>query len=111
MNTKTQITCQCGQRIHQKDILQKGHFLRLFSPSFVYLKYRCSRCRRLGERFVPQEQWDDGALAEVPVEISPEERDRLGALGGIDLDEVIDFHFQLEQASLRDLMDPQDDLV
>lgn len=96
MNTKAGITCNCGQRIVSKDVLQKGQYLRLFGPSFVYVKYRCSRCKRLGEKFIEQDKWDDALLRDIPVEIDAEEKKRFEKLGPITIDEVIDFHNSLD---------------
>ena len=61
-NMRTSIKCNCGQRIIAKDVVQHGYYLRLFGPSFVYVKFRCSRCKKLGEQFIKQEEWEDGIL-------------------------------------------------
>ncbi len=103
------IKCNCGQRIVAKDVMQTGYYLRLFGPSFVYVKYRCSRCKKLGEQFVKQEDWEDGILRDTPNEISVEEKEKFEQLGPIDIDEIIDAHFRLENiSSLRDLMPPSE---
>ena len=54
-NMRTSIKCNCGQRVIAKDVVQHGYYLRLFGPSFVYVKFRCSRCKKLGEQFIKQE--------------------------------------------------------
>lgn len=92
MNTKAGITCSCGQRILSKDVIQKGQYLRLFGPSFVYIKFRCSRCKRLGEKFIEQDKWDESMLKDIPSEMSPEEKKRFESLGEISIDEVMQFH-------------------
>ena len=98
----TAIRCHCGQRVVSKDVLQRNWYVRVFGPSFMYLKYRCSRCKRLGEKFVEQDKWDDSILRDIPSELSSEERKRFEKLGKISVDEEIDFHFALEQPeSLR----------
>ena len=103
---KSTIKCNCGQRILAKDVMQTGYYLRLFGPSFVYVKYRCSRCKKLGEQFVKQEEWEDGILHDVPSEVSPEEKNRLDAMGKIGIHECIDAHFELEKINnLRELRD------
>jgi hypothetical protein len=107
MNTETVITCHCGQRVQGKDVLQHGRFPRLMSPGFLYVKFRCSRCKRLGERFIPQAAGD--AVPPMPgLEVSNDEFRQFKAMGEIDLDEVIDFHFQLESCPLRDLVGSPD---
>lgn len=92
----TAIRCNCGQRIVGKDVLQRSWYVRVFGPSFMYLKYRCSRCKRMGEKFVEQDKWDDSILRDIPTEVSPDERRRFERLGKISVDEEIDFHFALE---------------
>ncbi len=100
-NMRTSIKCNCGQRIISKDVVQHGYYLRLFGPSFVYVKFRCSHCKKLGEQFIKQEEWEEGILKDGALEVVAEERERFVAQGPIDINEVIDFHFQLD--SLSDL--------
>ncbi len=97
MSVKPMIKCNCGQRVVAKDVMQTGYYLRLFGPSFVYVKYRCSRCKKLGEQFIKQEDWEDGILKDVPTEVSSDERQRFQAMGRIDIHEAIDFHFALSE--------------
>jgi len=105
-NMRTSIKCNCGQRIIAKDVVQHGYYLRLFGPSFVYVKFRCSRCKKLGEQFIKQEEWEEGILKDVALEISTEEKDRFVNMGAIDINEVIDFHFALESSpDLKSLQD------
>lgn len=104
MSAKTMIKCNCGQRIIAKDVMQTGYYLRLFGPSFVYVKYRCSRCKKLGEQFVKQEDWEDGILQDVPNEVSAEEKQRFESLGSIDIHEVIEAHRKLDSLSLSELL-------
>jgi hypothetical protein len=86
--------------------MQTGYYLRLFGPSFVYVKYRCSRCKKLGEQFVKQEEWEDGILHDIPSEITPSEKQQFDTMGKIDIHECIDAHFELEKiSSLRELRD------
>lgn len=94
---KTAIRCNCGHRILSKDVMQTGYYLRLVGPSFVYVKYRCSRCKKLGEQFVRQEDWEDGILEEAAVEISPDEKKKFTDMGTIDIHECIDAHFELDK--------------
>lgn len=107
MATKSMIKCNCGQRIIAKDVMQTGYYLRLFGPSFVYVKFRCSRCKKLGEQFVKQEDWEDGILRDTPNEVSPDEKEKFEQMGPIDMDELIDAHFKLHSlASLGELIPP-----
>lgn len=97
MSVKPIIKCNCGQRIIARDVLQTGHYLRLFGPSFVYIKFRCSRCKKLGEQFVEQDKWDETMLRDIPTDMKGDERKRLDDLGRISIDEQIEFHFALEK--------------
>lgn len=96
----TSVRCHCGQRIVQKDVLQRSWYVRVFGPSFMYLKFRCSRCKRLGEKFIEQDKWDDTILRDIPSELSLDEKKRYDKLGRISVDEQIDFHFSLEDPDL-----------
>jgi DNA-directed RNA polymerase subunit RPC12/RpoP len=92
----TAIRCNCGQRVVAKDVLHRSWYVRVFGPSFMSLKYRCSRCKRLGEKFIEQDKWDDSILRDIPSEMSLDEKRRFDQLGKISVDEEIDFHFALE---------------
>ena len=106
---KSAIKCNCGHRILARDVMQTGYYLRLFGPSFVYVKYRCSRCKKLGEQFVKQADWEDGILCDIPCELSLEERKQFDSLGPIGTNECIDAHFKLEDmadlGALRDALE------
>lgn len=98
-NMRTSIKCNCGQRIIAKDVMQHGYYLRLFGPSFVYVKFRCSRCKKLGEQFIKQEEWEEGILKDSAIELSHDEKEEFTTQGAISINEVIDFHFELEKMS------------
>lgn len=102
MAVKPIIKCNCGQRIIAKDVMQTGYYLRLFGPSFVYVKFRCSRCKKLGEQFVKQEDWEDGILKDIPSEVGQTEKERFQSMGPIGVREQIDFHFRLDDPTLLD---------
>ena len=85
---KTSLKCHCGQRILRRDVMQQGYYVKQFGPSFVYIKYRCSRCKKLGEHFVKQEEWEDSLLQENTTEVTEVDRGRFGQLGTITLDEI-----------------------
>jgi hypothetical protein len=103
---RTSVKCHCGQRVIARDVMQTGYYLRLFGPSFVYVKYRCSRCRKLGEQFIKQEEWDGGILKDSLEEVGQDDKERFEDLGAIDINEVIDFHFALENLSTLDGVTP-----
>lgn len=96
MSRKPTVKCNCGQRIVAKDVMQTGYYLRLFGPSFVYVKFRCSRCKKLGEQFIKQTDWEDGMLKDIPSEIESVEKQEFEAMGPIGVHEQVDFHFALD---------------
>ena len=95
--SRTALKCSCGQRIGQKDVMQTGYYMRMMAPSFVYVKFRCSRCKKLGEQFVKQEVWENGIFEDATLECSASEKRRFEELGPIRLQEMAEFHAALEQ--------------
>jgi hypothetical protein len=93
---KTTIKCNCGQRIFSRDVMQQGYYVRQFGPSYVYIKFRCSRCKKLGEHFIKQEEWEEGMLRDNALELSSSEKNRFQDMGKITIDEMINFHYELE---------------
>jgi DNA-directed RNA polymerase subunit RPC12/RpoP len=93
---KTTLRCHCGQRIFSRDIMQQGYYVRQFGPSYVYIKFRCSRCKKLGEHFIKQEDWNAALLEDNVSEITPEEKARFDAMGQITIEEMVNFHYELE---------------
>jgi hypothetical protein len=94
---RTTIRCNCGQRISQRDVMQTGYYPRMFGPSFVYVRFRCARCKKLGEQFVKQEEWESGILRDTGTESTAPERERFATLGPIRLTEQAEFHEALEK--------------
>jgi hypothetical protein len=94
---KTTIKCNCGQRIFSRDVMQQGYYVRHFGPSYVYIKVRCSRCKKLGEHFIKQEDWAEGILNDSVNEVAADEKSRFEKLGKITIDEMIDFHYALDK--------------
>ncbi len=104
MALKSSIKCNCGQRIIAKDVMQTGYYIRLFGPSFVYVKFRCSRCKKLGEQFVKQDEWEDSILKDIRIETEISEKEAFKEMGPISVNEQIDFHFQLETSKSLSLL-------
>ena len=92
----TAIKCNCGHRVIQKDVLQTGYYLSLFGPSFIYVRFRCARCKRVAEQLIPEDKWDPNVLNQPHCELTEEERQRFEQMGEISPGEMIDFHFGLE---------------
>ena len=93
---KTIIRCNCGHRIFRKDVLQTGLYLSASGPSYVYVRFRCGRCKRVGEQLVQENNWDPGVLQHTEVHVSEDELRRFSDLGEITAEEVIAFHYGLD---------------
>ena len=91
------VTCSCGHHIGPREILQTSLYLSLMGPSFVYVRFRCGRCKRVGEQLVREEQWNRGMLRAQGPCLSEKERLRFEAMGPITPAEKIDFHYALEK--------------
>jgi len=101
------IKCNCGHRVIARDVLQTGYYLSLFGPSFVYVRFRCSRCKKVGEQLVQEEKWDPSILSQPSTELPEPERKRFEEMGPISTDEIVDFHFAIEQlAALPEELGP-----
>jgi hypothetical protein len=87
-----------------KDVLQTGYYLTLLGPSFVYVRYRCNRCKRVGEQLIPEDKWDPTVLEQPGEHLDEGDRSRFSHMGRIGPDEILDFHLALE--SLKSL--PED---
>ena len=98
----TTIRCNCGHRVVRKDVIQTGLYLSVLGPSYVYVRYRCGRCRRVGEKLVEQESWDPAVLH--PARRRREDADirRFEEMGEITPEEIIDFHYGLERLGAAD---------
>ena len=83
--------------------MHAGYYPRVFGPSVVLVRYRCSRCRKLGERFVKQEEWENGIFRDVRAETTPEENDLFANLGPIAMTELARFHEELDSLDLSAL--------
>ncbi len=99
MSMITGIRCSCGHRIGAREILQHGYIMTHGTPVLVYVKYRCSRCKRLGQKVVDYHDWDESLLRVDHSELTEAERRRFEALGPITDDELLEFHLQI--ASLK----------
>jgi len=93
----TIIRCNCGHRIAGKDVIQTGVYLSVLGPSFVYVRYRCGRCKRIGERLVREERWDPSVLRPARRGMSDDELRRFVDMGDITPEEIIDFHYTLDR--------------
>ncbi len=97
---KTCLKCTCGHRVTRRDVMQQGTYMRQFGPNYIYVKYRCSRCKKLGEHYVKQEEWAEAMLQDAGTEATEIEKKRFSSLGNITLDEMRRFHEALNNDTI-----------
>jgi len=99
LRTRLIIRCSsCGKRISQKNILQVSFHYRLLGQSFVSIKYKCPRCRRVGEYLVEEKTWNSSLLFSTKGELTQEEWEKFRRMDRISPDEVLDFHLHLQRS-------------
>jgi DNA-directed RNA polymerase subunit RPC12/RpoP len=106
--SKPIVRCRCGHQVLAKEVLRTDLYERRASEGssreYVYVKYRCQRCKRMGEAFVPESRWDRSILEPAQNEMNDTERDQFLDEAPISDDEVLDFHKRLQNlANLNDL--------
>lgn len=79
-------------------MIQTGLYLSVLGPSYVYVRYRCGRCRRVGEKLVEQDAWDPSVL-QAGARASEVDVRRFAEMGEITPEEVIDFHYAVQRLS------------
>lgn len=103
MSAKSSIVCACGRRIEGREVLQHGYLMSHWKPIWVFVKYRCSRCRMLGEKLVDYNDWDESILDGEWPERHLSEMAPLTSLGEIDDEEVREFAKQISALRPSDL--------
>ena len=102
--SKKEVQCRsCGHHILAREIMRTDLYERAPGQNYVYVKFRCRLCKRLGQTFVPEARWDWTLLEPARDELSEVEREQLGHAGPISETELLDFVMQLK--NLRDWPD------
>ncbi len=83
-------------------MIQTGLYLSASGPSYVYVRFRCGRCKRVGEQLVQESNWDPGVLQHTEVRMSEDELRRFSEMGDISAEEVIAFHYGLDRPASGD---------
>ena len=101
---KSIVRCRCGHQVLAKEVLRTDLYERRASEGsgreYVYVKFRCRRCKRMGEAFVAENRWDWSILEADHNELSESERDNFLDSTPISSEEILDFHRLLETSSL-----------
>jgi len=96
---KALVRCRCGHQVLAREVLRTDLYERSMGREYVYVKFRCKRCKRMGEAFVAENRWDWSILEPAPGEMNAEERDRFLDAEEISDADVEEFHRQLEGLS------------
>ena len=80
-------------------MIQTGLYLSATGPSYVYVRFRCGRCKRVGEQLVQESRWDPTVLQFREARLSEDEIRRFAEMGEITPEEVVDFHYAVRGLS------------
>jgi DNA-directed RNA polymerase subunit RPC12/RpoP len=89
------VRCRCGHQVLAKEVLRTDLYERSIGREYVYVKYRCQRCKRMGEAFVAENRWDWSMLEPDRTEMTDAERDRFLDTEAISAEDILDFHRHL----------------
>ena len=104
---KTIVRCRCGHQVMAREVLRTDLYERASGRDYIYIKFRCTRCKRLGQTFIPEAHFDWNSLESAPDEMTPQERDRALEAGPISAGELMAFHAALKNiASVGQLQSP-----
>ena len=107
MNKPT-ISCRCGHHVVGRELLRTEFYERASGEEAIYVKFRCRRCKVIGEAFVPRAEWDPHILETPRDEMTYSERDRIVEEKAISSGDVISFHRALQKiVTLDDLSRPE----
>ena len=93
--SKSVVRCRCGHQILAKEVLRTDLYERSSGRDYVYVKFRCARCKRLGQIFIAESRWDWSVLESARNELNDAERDRFLDETPISSLECINFRQQL----------------
>ena len=106
--SKTIVRCRCGHQVLGREVLRTQPCEKPSGAEAVYVKYRCRRCKKTGESFIPIEEWTPDIFDVPHDEIGAFERDRFIGAASIGSGDVISFHRALQKANtVSELLRPQ----
>jgi len=73
------------------DVLQRGVYLTVLGSSYVYVRYRCRYCKRVGEYYVREKDWDPAVLQPARGGMTRGELEKFKQMGPITPEEVVTF--------------------
>ena len=96
------LRCNCGHQVLGKEILRAEPFEKESGREAIYVKYRCRRCKRMGEAFFDRLEFDASIFEAPRNEMSDVERDHFLDEKTISSGDVISFHRALSKATTLD---------
>jgi len=81
-------------------VIQTGLYLSVLGPNYVYVRFRCGRCKRIGEQLIHEHDWDPAILREAGAQAGRADLKRFAEMGDISAEEVIEFHYALARLSV-----------
>ena len=102
------VRCRCGHQVLGREVLRTEPCEKASGAEVIYVKYRCRRCKKTGEAFIPQDEFSPDIFETPRNEMAVEERDRFLDQTAVSSGDVISFHRALQKAgTLADLMRPE----
>ena len=97
--SKPIVRCSCGHQVLGREILRAQPCEKPSGAEAVYVKYRCRRCKKIGESFLSPEEWTPDVFDVPKGEIGAFERDQFAGADALSSGDVIEFHRALQRAN------------
>ena len=97
--SKPIVRCRCGHQVLGREVLRTQPCEKPSGAEAVYVKYRCRRCKKIGESFILQDEWTPDIFDVPHNEMKSDERDRFSGADSIGSGDVISFHRALQKAN------------
>lgn len=105
--SKPIVRCRCGHQVLGREVLRSQPCEKPSGAEAVYVKFRCRRCKKIGEAFIAHDEWTPDIFDVPNDEMKSEERDRFVGAAAIGSGDVISFHQALKKANtVSELLKP-----
>ena len=94
--SRLSVRCRCGHQVLAKEVLSTDLYERPSCRNYIYVKFRCKRCKRMGETFVAENRWDWSIFEPNRNEMSERERDQFAGRAPVTVTDILDFHRHLQ---------------
>lgn len=94
---QSNVRCRCGHQVLGREVLRTEPYEKESGREEVYVKYRCRRCKMMGEAFIPREEWNPEMFRAPRNEMGALERDRFVDENPVSSGDVISFHRALQR--------------